>query len=204
MQGNAPQFERLGYCAPAQAALRARLLATSGGVLDSVADVRRLIHGFDYFHLSEDDTQRRSLSDALLDGSVTCLEAALLAADLCAVLGVPGRLMAMNRFNPKTESYLGHAAFIYSERATRFGAIAVSRHASQADREATFGDEEEVALSYAYGYLALGLIPLSLGLSDLAEVGAGLDWRNVAADLQQLHGRLLASQDCVVELAELG
>jgi hypothetical protein len=171
-----------------------RLARYANGSMTGMQDVARIIRTFGYRTLQPGGYSDRSASDAIAAGDVTCLEAALIAHDLASLLGCHRRLMVMNRLDPNTTSYLGHTALVYRAANDLFGAIAVSRHSCQRERAANYASEEAVVLSYAEGYVDLGLVPLSYGLADLDTVAEGLAWRRDRADMRRLHDRLLETQ----------
>lgn len=185
------RLRELGY--PEKAAHR--LIESAGGELKEIASVETAISGFGYHVLPPEGDYSRSVVAAAAAGEATCLEASLLAYDLAGLLNADRRLMVMTRLDPKTRSYLGHSALIYREQDARsYGAISLSRHRSQRCRPASYTNAEAVALSYAEGYVELGLVPLCFGIVDLDRLAAGLDWRRVPRALQELEDRLLDQQ----------
>lgn len=161
------------------------------GVVKSTKDVHNILHCFKYYDIEGNSI--RDLSSAILQNSATCLEAALIAYDLISLLlnDHQPQIMVMNRLNPNENTYLGHTALIYRADSNLFAAIAVSRHSIQGNRNAVFESIDDVVLSYAQGYLSIGLKPLSFGISNLKLLGSGLNWRNNSNEMCQLQERLL-------------
>lgn len=165
-------------------------------------DVHFLIKHFGYYKLNPGEIYNRTISQAIDGGSITCLEAALIAYDLASMLKNDTRIMTMTRFDPKENTYLGHAALIYRANNSLFSAIAISRHTAQGERHARYLTEEMVVLSYAETYIELGLVPICFGISDIYTFTLDLDWRRSVSAMQKLHASLLKAQTNYFEITK--
>jgi hypothetical protein len=187
----------LGYGLDAVAALEAVI----PGKL-SLDGVRHLIEHHRY-RFADDVTGHRALSDALTDGGLSCLEAALLSCDLVGMLGYSCCIMVMTRVDRSAQHALGHTALIYEGAPGAFGAMAKSRHPTQGMRACNFASPEEVVLSYASAYLVLGFRPVSFGLVDPGTLDC-VGWRADCGEFGRLHDLLVSRQDRGFEIACTG
>lgn len=184
------QLENLGYTAEAVNSL----VKPIHGEITSLEDVHHIIHSFEHYRIANEYNSSHTISDSIMRGSLSCLEAALIASDLISLLKSHRRLMIITRLDPKDNTQLGHTALIYRAANSLYAAIAMSRYESQSDRPAKFATEEDVVLSFAETYISLGYKPLCFGLADIDRVSDGLNWRQNNTAMLQLQDRLLDSQ----------
>jgi len=194
------RFDAREYDVEAREALLKACACATPMASAGVALAARVLDQFEYFTIVGDTPPDRSVSDALRQGALTCLEAALVAMDIAFQEGIPAYLMAMTRRDPTSGGLLGHAAYIYQNAAGLFGSLAFSRHALQGHRMAEFRSKEDVAISYAHSYVRLGLMPLCFGIADAAVVTDGLQWRTNAQHMACLHARLQETQEFALEV----
>ena len=179
-----------------------RLLGSVGGMIKKTDDIDAVISSLEYKVSNDLEPNHGRLDEAARQARCTCFEAALIAHDLVGLLGLDRKILALNRMDPESGSFLGHAALIYETHIGRFGAFALSRHATQCSRPANFNSPNEVAISYAEEYLTLGFVPVCFGIATLEEVGGGINWRLDPEDFKVLHDRILETQVNVFELLE--
>jgi hypothetical protein len=164
---------------------------------DKPDDIRLVLDRLNYLDEWRDAYRIQSVRSSLWNSRITCIDGAVLAYGLLELLfpETKRRLLAIHRFDPKTEEECGHCVALYWGEDGKVGSFSKSSFKGLGHRDAVFEDETSLATSYGQAYIDMGFRPLYFGISALEEVAPDLDWRFHEGALNELSARLQATYE---------
>ncbi len=159
--------------------------------LSTPEEIGKVIDQFGYHSEWRRDYKIQSVRSSLHSQNITCMDSAVFSYGLLELLfpQVKRRLLAIHRRDMYGEE-CGHCVTLYWGNDGKIGAFSKSSFPGFDHRPPVFGEEADVANSFAEAYLKMGFTPLYFGVTTLEQITEGLDWRFGKGHLNEISERI--------------